>query len=475
MNERRFPGVQACHSSKTGSGSGAAWGGEPSLPNVGYDTIVLGAGVAGLTAAEAALSEGDSVLCLETFKEPGGNHRSRDIGPYTFDNGSIVFYEAFPLFKRFPGVRETCVSFPHTFQRVAPGGRVRAYPFESSEALAGGPLVALSNLASLARARLSLGPMENVEDFCVHALGRRLYERLGLRTYVERFYGVPATDLEVRFAHSRMEVIARATKLSAMLMRLARALGGRRGAKGDTFKHSDGLARPLSGFPVMYRVAQDGLKARGAEFQCGVRLDAVKPDGRGFIVRADGGDIRARRVITTLPVNQTLQLIGENPRPLLEPSDLLTLYVSFDGTRAFAAPILYNFDPGGRWKRLTMHSVAYGLREGREYFNVEVPKLRATAAEGPAEFAAFSAHVKGAGAFRGDLKLEGCDVTQGAYPTFMIGSGVELEQAMARIETLGLIAVGRQGRFDYLPTTWHVMNQVDEQLARAKTRMAVAV
>lgn len=433
--------------------------------------MVLGAGVAGLTAVDVALAQGESVLCLETFERVGGQHRSRTIGPYTFDNGTIIFYADFPLFERFPGVRAVCTPFPHTFQRVAPGGVVRAYPFESSEVFAGGPLATALNFASLARARMQRRPAANVEDFCVHAMGRRLYHSLGLRTFVERFYGLPAAQLELRFAEQRMAEISRSTRLGPMMGRLLRLLARRPAKDGYSAYREDGFARPQAGFAAMYRVVQAGLEANGAEFRCSVDLGAIRRERAGYVVACDGADIVCERVISTIPVNQALQLIGAEPEAALRSSDLLTLYVSFDGERSFEAPVLYNFDMKGSWKRLTLHSAAYGLGDGREYFSVEVPSASADAAHGEAEFAAFRAHVASSGVFRGDLRLEGCDVTHGAYPTFALGSSAARQRALARLEAFGLIACGRQGRFDYLPTTWHVMSQVDEELARARSRV----
>ena len=434
------------------------------------DIVILGAGPAGLTAADISLAQGRTPLCLETFTHVGGNHRSRTIGPYTFDIGSIVFYADFPMFSRFPGVRDLCVPFPHTFERLAPSRRVRAYPLESREIFEGGPVEVLRNVTSLALGRLNPRRAASAEDFCVRALGRRLYQQLGLQTYLDRFYGVSGANLELRFAEQRMQPIAEATRFKAMLDRVGRAFAKRRGAAADRHHHTDGLARPRDGFETMYGAAQSILADRGASFRFGVNLHAIEKRDQGFVVRTAGGDIECRDVISTIPVADTLRLIGAPAEADLKSSDLLTLYVSFGGEPGFGAPILYNFNPAGAWKRLTMHSAVYGCADGRHYFSIEIPAMQADPIRAEAEFAAFVAHVASANLFRGDLRLEGAEVTRAAYPTYTMGSGAARTRALANIENFGLTAVGRQGRFDYLPTTWHVMSQVEDQMKASDRR-----
>mgnify|MGYP001953894327 CR=1 FL=1 len=52
---------------------------------------VLGAGPAGLAAAHYLCELGKSVVVIDRANHCGGTHRSANIGPYTFDSGSIFF------------------------------------------------------------------------------------------------------------------------------------------------------------------------------------------------------------------------------------------------------------------------------------------------------------------------------------------------------------------------------------------------
>lgn len=437
------------------------------------DAIILGAGVAGLTAANRLLDDHADVLCLESFTHVGGNHRSRDIGGYTFDIGSIVLNSKFPLFRHFSGLEDICVPFQHRLQRVAPGGAVRAYPFELSEALGANPLTTLRNGASLIAGRLGGRAPGNVEDYCVRHLGWRLYRGLGLKTYIERFYGLPASEINLRFAETRMQFVAEGARLDQMIGKVVRAVKSRLTKTGPGDAPFSGLVRPRGGFEALYGAVQSQLAARGARFMFGVAMKSVRKANDGFIVDTDCGAFATKRVVSTIPVSAALALIDGGPERGLIMSDLMTLYISFAGARGFSAPVLYNFDAAGRWKRLTMHSDAYGRVDGREYFNVEIPFMNSAIPVAEDLFADFARHV-GGGVFDGDLKLEGADVTPGVYPAYTVGSDALLERALSRIEGFGLETVGRQGRFDYLPTIGHVMSQVEKEMAAGKARRALA-
>ena len=73
------------------------------------------------------------------------------------------------------------------------------------------------------------------------------------------------------------------------------------------------------------------------------------------------------------------------------------------------------------------------------------------------------------------MKRNCADVSPGVYPAYTLGSDALLERALARIESFGLETVGRQGRFDYLPTIGHVMGQVEKEMAAGKARRKLAM
>jgi protoporphyrinogen oxidase len=431
------------------------------------DVIVLGAGVAGLTATHTLLQETGDILCLETFDHVGGNHRSRNIGEYSFDIGSIVLDANAPLFSYFVGLRDLCVPFNMAIQRVAPRGRVRAYPFEIREAFGGNFFAAMANASSLLAGRLSRRAPKNVEDYCIHVIGRRLYEELGLKIYVERFHGLPADAIDVRFAEQRMQFVAKGARPDQIAAAIVRASRNWLAGRSEERASFAALVRPRAGFEALYGAVRDHLVQRGARFIFSVAPRTIRKCNGRFEIDTDRGVFSARRVVSTLPVNTILPLIGARTEDALLSSNLLTLFVSFSGARGFAAPILYNFDSAGYWKRLTMHSDAYGRVNAREYFSLEFPFTATGPPKCEDAFRHFRDHVQRSGIFAGDLALEGSELTRNAYPVYTLGSDEVLRRAMRTIEDFGIGTIGRQGRFDYLPTVGRVMTQVEQQLRPA--------
>lgn len=90
--------------------------------------MIIGAGLAGLTAARALTSRGISVVVLDKGRRPGGRMATRRLGEATFDHGAQFFTVRSPefaaLFSDWP-VREWCRGFSgddgHP-RYAAPGG-----------------------------------------------------------------------------------------------------------------------------------------------------------------------------------------------------------------------------------------------------------------------------------------------------------------------------------------------------------------
>jgi hypothetical protein len=160
----------------------------------------------------------------------------------------------------------------------------------------------------------------------------------------------------------------------------------------------------------------------------------------------------------------TAQALGIATNDDVRSLSLLTLYVAYEGDPGFDAEVLYNFSDEGSWKRLTVHSRIYGEAGGRHYLSVEAP-LAAGPAE--AEFAAFLAFMRQRGLMTGPAELVGHDVTGRAYPIYARGSMAASEALMARVEATGVELLGRQGRFDYIPTATRATQLAVERLDRA--------
>jgi protoporphyrinogen oxidase len=424
-------------------------------------TIILGAGIAGLTAADAESRAGREVVVVDGYRHVGGNHISRDIGPYSFDIGSFLFFPGFPLFELFPEVRERCVPLAVAYQRIAPDGQVRRYPFDRREVLGQPPHRLAADLLSLAAGRLRRSPPQSIADATVRLIGTRLYRRLGLENYLTRFYGLPPAGIDPLFADKRMRQVVQGAQIGRLVH--AAVLRLLRGAPPPAAAPTPAMVRPRDGFAAFYAPVRAGLEARGVRFRLGDPPRRILGSPGRFRLDTEGGAVRGERLVSTLPLARLLRLIGEETA--LRSSRLTSLFVSFAGERGFTAPILYNFHAAGQWKRLTMHSDAYGPAGGRAYLSVEITGSDPASPE--AAFSDFRLHTAASGLFDGDLRLEGSTVTDDAYPVYARGVAAEIARARAVAAAAGIVLAGRQGLHDYLPTAWHVMDQVRAELARA--------
>ena len=65
---------------------------------------ILGAGVTGLVMAHRLRNAGHEIEIIDAFGRVGGNQKSVDIGPYTFDIGTFIFPSFSPFFQESPGL-----------------------------------------------------------------------------------------------------------------------------------------------------------------------------------------------------------------------------------------------------------------------------------------------------------------------------------------------------------------------------------
>lgn len=417
-----------------------------------HPVVILGAGVSGLVAADILALAGHEVIVLEPYERLGGNQRSRTIGAYTFDIGSFVFVAGSPFFQRFPAAEALCLPARIRVNRITPQGRISQYPYSiADDLLRRGPVEVVRTFLSLCHGRLTSSKPESAASFARYHLGDRLFTQSGLRAYIRRLCGVPAEEVEYSFAQKRMAWIARAMSFSTI-------------AAGKT-PAVHNLVRPREGFEVLFAQVAAHLAERGVAIRLNSAIERIAPSAAGFRIETSRGVVSASRVISSIPLKITAQAVGISADEGVESLPLLTLYVACEGDLGFAAEVLYNFSDKGSWKRLTVHSRIYGPVDGRDYLAVEIP-LAQGSRDAAEEFAAFLAFMRRHGLMRGVAELVGHDVTGYAYPIYARGSIDASEALMDRIEATGVELLGRQGRFDYIPTATRATEFAVERLAR---------
>lgn len=419
---------------------------EPASETEVYDAIILGAGISGLVAASVLLRQNNErIAIIDEYAHIGGNHIDWSANGFTFDVGSLIFQDDSPLLKHFPELLEHYIHIRPTWGRLNPQGKVTRYPISIADDIVGaGPLEICRIAFSVIHARVWRRHLRNARDFAAFWIGGYLLKRSGLENYMARFYGMPPEHIDLELAEKRMMWIKEHSSLRSLLRKVTR--------KKPAHTQNKQLARPKAGYAFLYEPAKRSLAENGVTFRLGTSISkVVKGDDHFIVIPTEGRQIASRRMISTVPINIAHQLCGLSQEKPLQTITLISLYFSFAGERGFAQSILYNFSYEAAWKRLTIYSDFYGKTDGREYFAVEVVSNDTITSIDLAE-AEFRAHVARNNIFKGELRLEGGQVLENAYPIYTHGAPAEAASQIERLKQFGIESFGRHGAFNYQPT-----------------------
>lgn len=426
--------------------------------------VVLGAGIAGLAAADRLCRSGWRVRVIEKSAQAGGVHRARHIGPYTFDVGSIFYEQDARIFRLAPGLSDLCPRVTRIQRRIAPDGSIRHYPFEPREFLHRSPLRLAWSLIDLAWSRLTVRRDGTLDAISRKRLGRAFFKSTGLSSYIARFHHVPPRGIDESFFFHRMAFIERFTRPGELARRAVQALlpGKPAHAQPRPPLH----VRPQAGFEPVFDRIVDRLAAEGVEFRFGEELQSLQREGGLFLVRTPSGTVPADAVVSTIPLDALHRTLFGSTSGLVS-LDMATLFVSAGKLDPRLGNVLFNFHPLGWWKRATIYSRIYPQPPSeREFLTVEATIPQAGTCNPQALFEDFRRHMEELG-LASDLMLEGHERLDGCYPLYMPGSQTDIRQVLQRVAQTGVIAAGRQGRFEYLPTSSGVIRQVTEELDAA--------
>ena len=170
-------------------------------------TIIIGAGPAGLTAANELLILGRSAEVYEKDAVVGGISRTAEYHGYRFDIGGHRFFTKVPAVQELweEVLGEDFLERPR-LSRIYYNDRFFYYPLKPMNALMGlGPVEAGRVGLSYLWAQLAPHPTENnFEEWVSNRFGRRLYE-VFFKTYTEKVWGMPCTEISADWAAQRIK------------------------------------------------------------------------------------------------------------------------------------------------------------------------------------------------------------------------------------------------------------------------------
>ncbi|MBI2527272.1 MAG: FAD-dependent oxidoreductase [Candidatus Rokubacteria bacterium] len=302
--------------------------------------LVLGGGLAGLSAAWALTRAGRSAWVLERNAAIGGLARTAARGAFRFDLGGHRFHtpdggiEA--LVRRLLGAE--LLTVPRRSQ-ILLGARYVDYPLRPLNALAGvGARATCAMLADYALqrlgARLSAPRMVSLEDWVVRGFGRAAFD-LYFKGYTEKIWGLGADRISMEWVAQRIQGLSLGVALRTALL-------GSRGPQVATL--AEEFLYPPAGIGRIAERLGEEIEPVG-RLLTATAVEEVEHDGsrvRGVTARASGRSqaFEVEELVSTIPLTSLVgRLRPRAPAEVLEAAarlryrDLVIVAVMVDRRR----------------------------------------------------------------------------------------------------------------------------------------------
>src|ERR687885_556507 len=183
-------------------------------------TIVLGAGPAGLTAGYLLAKQNRPVVVLEADSQVGGLAKTIERDGFRFDLGGHRFFtKAKEVERLWHEIMEDEFLLRPRMSRIYWNGKFLHYPLRGPDVVRKlGPTELTRVFASyLAAAARPKGNEESYEDWVSNRFGRRLFE-LFFRSYTEKVWGVPTSEIRAEWAAQRIKGLSFASAVKAAFL-----------------------------------------------------------------------------------------------------------------------------------------------------------------------------------------------------------------------------------------------------------------
>lgn len=449
--------------------------------------IILGAGLSGITCAAALRRHGHEVCVIEKENQVGGLARSHREKGYVFDYGPHFLFgpKVCDLIREhFPSILLEKVA--STREKMFFNGKYFDFPFDPRNILrnmdkAKVPAV----VAELALKRLcpkgESTDRKNLEDWVVEAVGRRVYDYISLDGYVQKLYGIPATEVSHEWGLQKLRFLAKWHEADFWTLAV-QSFSERKNINKRVIHY------PSDGIDHLAVQLRKSLLGSGGIVELGTEVAQVK-------LRKDGVTVMCRRrgrnrtwegdfLISTIPVTNLVSMLRPEPCKellqnvnLLRYRTLLLIYFFVKAQNVLADQCIYFTEPAFFFRRITefKHLRASMAPPGKTSLCVEVTCFDGDAVATMSEQDIVRIIVKQLeqAGYLAQKDVEGHRVLRipFAYPVYECETTQILEEVLARLgEYRQLITIGRQGLFFYnaMNSSMLMSNELGDVLGRSR-------
>lgn len=426
------------------------------------DFAIVGGGPAGLAAAYTLAKSGHRVTVLEQDRQVGGLSKTLDYHGFKFDIGGHRFFtkseEVNQLWKEILG--DEFLVRPR-LSRIYYGGKLYYYPLKPTNALMNlGVWASASAMLSYLYARICpKRPETSFEDWVSNRFGRRLYS-IFFKTYSEKVWGIPCTELSADWAAQRI----RNLDLGKAVLN---ALGIGRGK--DVASLIDEFQYPRFGPGQMYEQMSKKAQALGANVRLNSRVKAIHhTNGRVDQMTISSGDdviqLPIEQLISSMPLSELPLMLDPLPPPAvveaaraLKYRSILTVNLLIQQPEIVPDTWIYIHDPDIQAGRLQLYKnwspemvpdsswssvgLEYFAFEGDEFWSTDESRLIEIGKQDLRKLGLVDSENIHDGFVARYAK---------AYPVYDDGYRQRVETIRAYLAGIGnLVCVGRYGQFRY--------------------------
>jgi protoporphyrinogen oxidase len=421
--------------------------------------VVLGGGPAGLTAGYLMAKQGKSVVVLEASDQVGGLARTEVRDGYRFDLGGHRFFtkvkEVDDLWHEI--MKEEFLRRPRQ-SRIYWNKKFLEYPLQGMDVIKKlGPVELTRALLSYLWAAIKpKGREDTVEQWISNRFGRRLYE-LFFKTYTEKVWGVPCTEIRAEWAAQRIKNLSFFSAAKS-------AFFGNKGNKITSLIEE--FNYPRFGPGQMWEQMTDDIRDRGGEVRLNAPVTRLRLGDGGHVteVVAGGETLTPSFVISSLPLRTTVGIADPDaPGEVRDAArglryrDFLTVSLVIDSEDLFPDNWIYIHEPGVRvgriqnfrswspWMVPNDHEASIGMEyfcfEGDDLWNMSDDDLVALATRELEQLGLASAD---------KVKFGFAVRVNKAYPIYDSEYGERVEKIRGWLEDVdNLVQVGRNGLHRY--------------------------